>query len=142
MVTEAQTRRRRRRERVISPAPEVLETTVGIPMFDAALEPHARARATDPDTSHSAAEGLGDLSVRQRDVWRCLNDNGPSTDEELVGRYAEGVSVGLYIRQSASGLRTRRCELGDETPALVVDTGDRKPTTMGNRATVWRAVRP
>lgn len=139
-MTDPTVRRRKRRASRVELTPEELEATVGISMFDAATEPTAHARFTDPDTSHAAAQGLDALRPRQRDAWRCLHDGGPATHDELLVRYASGVHEGLYVKQSASGLRTRVCELGDLTPPLVVDTGDKRPSAMGNPATVWRAV--
>lgn len=132
-------RRRRRATRRVRATPAELEETLGAPMFDAALRPTATARASDPVTSHEAAVRLGDLLPRQRAVLECLRAHGPMADHELLVRYAEGVHDGRWIAQSGSGIRSRRCELTDLVPPLVVPTGEKVPTPSGGKAQVWAA---
>jgi hypothetical protein len=64
----------------------------------------ARARHTDPWTSHEAAASVQNVTDKQVAVLDCFERHGPMTDEELRGRY-HGEP------QSSSGLRTRRHEL-------------------------------
>lgn len=93
------------------------------------------ARHSDPHTSHDAARSLPYDAVRysQRQVWRLLASNGPSTDEEL------GMAARRYgLPISASGLRTRRSELVER--GYVIDTGARARTASGRRAIVWAAI--
>lgn len=97
-------------------------------------EPEAKARTTDPETSHAAAESLSadDLRDSQADVLLFFNSyqNG-MTDEEFVDR---ALSAGMS--QSRSGLRTRRSELVDL--GLMEDAGERRETRSGREAIVWR----
>lgn len=80
--------------------------------------PLAHARSSDPETSHRAAAALGDIRASQREVLQLFRRYGPMTDKALV-EAAEHAGV----KQSASGLRTRRHELVEL--ALVIDTGRR-----------------
>lgn len=90
----------------------------------------ARARNTDPGTSHEAARSVSELRRKQFVVWEMLFSYGPMTDEEIAERYAPP-----YPPQSPSGLRTRRRELVDA--GLVRDTGERKRTKANRRTIVW-----
>ena len=100
-----------------------------LPLFD----PHTRARAGDPDTSHDAARSLDAATVRasQEAVLTFLRERGPMTDYELVRRYDR------EPRQSESGLRTRRSEL--TAAGLVLDTGSRVRLPSRRYAIVWTA---
>lgn len=74
----------------------------------------ARARKTDPVTSHMAAATVA-VTAGQASVLYALELlGGPVTDEQLVSYYQtlrdEGHAV---LPQSASGIRTRRRELVD-----------------------------
>lgn len=102
-------------------------------LFD--VEPVARARRDDPDTSHEAAASIRapELRARQRDVLFVLRVNVACTDEELAVEYARTPGV---APQSPSGLRTRRAEL--VALGLVADTGERRRTASGRRSTVWK----
>lgn len=94
----------------------------------------ARARNTDPFTSHEAAARLPSEKIRlsQSAVWRFLRRHGPMTDSELVERYNGDVL------QSPSGLRTRRKELVQK--GLVVDSGKTVVLPSGRKSIVWKAV--
>jgi hypothetical protein len=95
-----------------------------------------RARTTDPETSHEAAESLGDLPTAQAHVLWVLARYGPMTDAELIGAYRPCARAGVVGYQSDSGIRTRRAELvkrGD-----VIDTGKRQMLPSGRRAIVWK----
>jgi hypothetical protein len=106
----------------------------------------ARARTTDPETSHAAAESITEVTRRrsQLDVLQILLDHGALTDQEieiihrsLVGSWAHG---GWQIKhQSPSGLRSRRSELVKEH-GLVRDSGKRRPSRTSTRnMIVWEA---
>lgn len=92
----------------------------------------ARARNTDPWTSHAAAESLepDKLRLSQEAVLRFLRRHGPMDDGKLVKTYNGDVP------QSPSGLRTRRAEL--VAKGLVVDSGDVVVMPSGRKAIIWR----
>jgi hypothetical protein len=94
----------------------------------------ARARTTDPETSHLAAESV---AVRQNQiyVYQVLHQLGPSTDEWLVYCYPQ------YMRdhqQSPSGIRTRRKELCRK--GLVRWTGEKVRGKTNRLMRVWVVV--
>lgn len=91
----------------------------------------ARARGTDPSTSHDAADSVGPLRPRQEAVLKLLRER-PMIDQELVRIYE---ARRIYPLQSVSGIRTRRCELVDRGD--VIDTGQRRKTASGRNSIVW-----
>jgi hypothetical protein len=91
----------------------------------------AVARNTDPQTSWDAARSVTEIRPRQQAILDHLADHGPQTDEEIALFYKG-------VRQSPSGLRTRRCELVEM--GLVVDSGDRRRMASGRMAIVWDIV--
>jgi hypothetical protein len=95
----------------------------------------ARARDTDPETSHAAAASLSSEKIRESQalVLGLLRADGPMTDETLVAVVEE-----RELRLSPSGARTRRKELVDL--GLVEDSGGRVRTGSGRAAIVWRAI--
>lgn len=95
----------------------------------------ARARRTDPETSHDAAASVTELRKRQTAVYAALLVLGPSTDERLVESYATLVP---RLPQSPSGIRTRRSELVDR--GLVRWTGDKTRIASGRLARIWEVV--
>ena len=102
-----------------------------VKMADVIRRTRARARRTDPGTSHEAAASVGDLTQAQQAILEIIAER-PRTDEEV---YAVVVARGLRI--SVSGTRTRRRELVDA--GLVEDSGQVKLTGVGRRTIVWRA---
>ena len=90
----------------------------------------ARARRTDPITSHDAAESVDNITATQSYVLRCLKR--PRVDVELVNAYR---AYKTAPRASESGIRSRRAELVDR--GLVVDTGRRVRLDSGRYAIVW-----
>ena len=72
------------------------------------------------------------LTDRQRDCLRCLAAHGPIDDLSALAAYTQGP----FVRQSASGFRTRRSELA--ALGLVERTGDRVRTPSGGTAAVWQ----
>lgn len=91
----------------------------------------ARARNTDPATSHEAAATVQPkASTRIRDeILRTLFHLGPMTDEQI----AEHLS---WLNASPSGLRTRRAELV-AAGLIEQDSADGR-TSSGRRCAVWR----
>jgi hypothetical protein len=97
-------------------------------------EERARARRSDPETSHMAAESV---SVRENQVrvYQVLSQLGPSTDEWLVACYP------MYMSehpQSPSGIRTRRKELWRK--GLVKWTGKKVRGKTNRLMRVWTVV--
>jgi hypothetical protein len=97
--------------------------------FDTAVR-RPRARASDPETSHDAAQSVERLTEKHEYMLALLRDVGPATDERLF-QYAIAV-------MSESGARTRRSEL--VAMGLVRDSGKRRKTRSGRNAIVWEAV--
>ena len=97
----------------------------------------ARARTTDPATSHAAAASLSleGLRLSQRSVLDCLTQLRSGTDEAIASAYRVGWEQNGWPRQSVSGLRTRRSELVGAF--LVVDTGRTEQLPSGRASTVW-----
>ena len=105
--------------------------------YDPSVRAIARARTSDPDTSHAAAASLTPETLRlsQSAVLSVLTEYpGGLTDQGLALVYGSRRPA-----QSESGLRTRRAEL--VRGGLVVDTGRRERLASGRMAVVW-AVAP
>lgn len=116
------------------PAADEFDAAFGVPGGT------ARARTTDPSTSHAAARSVTNLTDKQTAVLALFTALGRMTDEVFVERYADSVKAGLPIpQQPPSGLRTRRDEL--VTAGLMRDTGERKPLVSGRLGIVWEAIR-
>jgi hypothetical protein len=90
----------------------------------------ARARNTDPVTSHLAAESVGDVTRTQEYILKALRK--ARTDVELVEAYT---NLRTAPRASESGIRSRRAELVRK--GLVIDTGKRVRLDSGRYAIVW-----
>ena len=90
----------------------------------------AKARNTDPITSHLAAESVRDVTATQEYVLKALRK--ARTDVELVQAYN---SLKTAPRASESGIRSRRAELVRK--GMVVDTGRRVRLDSGRYAIVW-----
>lgn len=93
----------------------------------------AHARTTDPATSHRAAASLTNLRPAQEEVLALFRKYGPMIDEEMLSRAGDE-----QVKQTPSGLRTRRSELVEA--GLMVDSGEQRPTPSGHNAIVWVAV--
>ena len=113
-------------------------------LFDDELPPVARARTTDPDTSHAAAESLDpDVITRnQGAVLRLFEGSdtayqGGLTDAALVTVYEARMAVDPehFPQQSPSGLRTRRKELTQK--GRLRDSGNRVRLDSGRLAIEW-----
>lgn len=98
--------------------------------FVGAVDYHpARARNTDPQTSHDAAASVAGQTETQRHLLELLAGE-PATDMDLMERWhAE------WGPATPSGLRTRRSELTEA--GLVIDTGERRPSPSGRLCVVW-----
>lgn len=96
------------------------------------FDPPARARNTDPHTSHEAAETV-DGNRNRALLLEFLKGRPAATDEEIADAYR---NAGLP-RQSPSGLRTRRAEL--VARGLVVCAGE-GTTASGRKCLKWRAL--
>ena len=91
----------------------------------------ARARKTDPHTSHDAARSIDDVTATQQFVLRSLKRRA-QTDVDLINTYR---SFKTAPWASESGIRTRRHELVER--GLVMDSGKRSVLPSGRRAIVW-----
>lgn len=91
-----------------------------------------KARRTDPQTSHDAAEAVTYVTKTQTYILRVLKR--PRTDSQLVEAYRK---LKRAPRASESGIRSRRAEL--VAKGLVVDSGRRGLTPFNREAIVWAA---
>ena len=101
-----------------------------------------RARATDPQTSHRAAERAENtLTLKQLavlDLFRWLEPFVITPiDERVVFEYRQRRHVvDWYPAQSESGLRTRRHELVER--GYLEDSGEKGKTSGGSPSIRWR----
>ena len=98
----------------------------------------ARARATDPATSHEAAARTRDLSGTKQGILYFLGRR-PMIDEELEAAYLAGwerFGFPLATRQSIRSRRNELVKLG-----LVEAAGELGMTSNGGNSMVWRVVR-
>lgn len=101
-------------------------------------ETEARARKTDPSTSHAAAASIDELPKRQRAVLDIFHlFTGPMTDENLVMKYEARTRNphDASRRQSPSGIRTRRAELVAQ--GFLRDSQRKGKTRSGRSAVLW-----
>lgn len=98
----------------------------------------ARARTSDPETSHEAAGSVDNLTQKQNAVLWVFQKKGALTHEELQGFYQRYEGLNMLPRQSASGVRTRASEL--VALGKLTDSGERKKTIGGRNAIIWEAV--
>jgi hypothetical protein len=99
-------------------------------MFD----DNPRARLSDPETSHEAADG-NDVHGARHAVLAVLRGAGPFADFELERYYAhvtKGTTLPQYTPQR---LRTARKELVDA--GAVVFSGSFRQTPTGGKSRVW-----
>jgi hypothetical protein len=92
----------------------------------------AKARNTDPATSHAAAASVQDITKTQAYILRALGR--PRTDSEMIDAYRKYKTAPTA---SESGLRTRREELARLN--LVTVVGE-KPLPSGRMGRVWKIV--
>ena len=94
----------------------------------------AKARTTDPVTSHEAAESVKNVTPTQILILSLLEI--PQTDEELVNNYnnLRKAHPDIVPRASASGIRSRRAELFPMERVVPVGYAMTEAT---RRAIVW-----
>jgi hypothetical protein len=92
-----------------------------------------RARRTDPETSHEAAD-VNDVEASIGAVLDTLRQYGPTTDEKLVN-----LMHSLGYQYTEQRIRTARAALVNVE--LVEFTGDREINPRGRKARVWGATR-
>lgn len=90
----------------------------------------ARARSTDPITSHLAAHSVKDVTATKLYILRALRK--ARADDELIEAYRNYKGA---PPASESGIRSRRSELVEQ--GLVVDTGYKVLMPSGRKAIVW-----
>ncbi len=103
-----------------------------------------KARGSDPQTSHLAAQGITRLADKQWAVLALFGEYhaafgatfAGATDRELVSDYHAGPGWRERPRQTDSGLRTRRHELWEA--GMVERCGERKDPSGGRLMQVWR----
>lgn len=91
----------------------------------------AHARRTDPDTSHSAAASVKNITTAHSQILGVLRGMGPLTDEQIY----QHMRLDLLAKISESGCRSRRSELVNM--AMVRDSGERRLTKAGRKSIVW-----
>jgi hypothetical protein len=101
------------------------------------LSYQAKARRSDPATSHQAAASVKMGDTHQR-IIVLLNNHpgGGATDEELYAEWQFRVRNQDWPRVSQSGVRSRRSEL--VRAGKVVDSGEKGTTAAGRACTIWR----
>lgn len=90
----------------------------------------ARARGSDPITSHTAADSVTRIRMSQAHILSIIKEHGPISDQEIAAR--------LEMKMSPSGARTRRAELVGR--GLVVDSGKREKLESGRLSILWEAI--
>lgn len=85
-----------------------------------------RARHTDPQTSHDAANSVVEVTKTQLAIYKLLKK--PMTDEQLVERYKAKAWA------SDSGIRSRRSELVE---LGLIERKSEAKTRSGRKAIVW-----
>ncbi len=98
---------------------------------DVLADDAARARATDPDTSHEAAASVTNVTALQQLILDRLL--WPRTDEELVRQVQQS-----GFKATPQSVRSRRAELVKR--GLVEASGDYGETVTGRRARKWQTV--
>ena len=98
----------------------------------------ARARNTDPQTSHDAAESVKRIEEQRRAIFALL-DGTPMCDERLIKLYEAVWKYEGYPAPTPSGIRTRRHELVQR--GLVEATGLKERMKTGGWGIVWRVVK-
>ena len=99
-------------------------------------KPHARRN--DPQTSRDAAESVEHLTTRQRAVEGIFTIYVKLHDERLIELYREFRDGYKSLRQTDSGIRSRRAEL--VRAGVLADSGERANTKAGRKSVVWKIV--
>lgn len=96
-------------------------------------QPRARARKTDPWTSHYAAQGV-DVTRGQAIVLTAFS-RGAGTDDQIIERIAH---YWPEVQITPQSVRSRRAELVRK--GLIEDSGEVGLSHFGGRSKVWRRV--
>jgi hypothetical protein len=91
----------------------------------------SKARSSDPQTSHDAADSVKDVTATQSFIVRVLSRRA-RTDTQLIEAYRNYVKA---PKASDSGIRSRRSEL--VALGVVADTGKRVVLPSGRSSIVW-----
>jgi len=97
-------------------------------LFDVAA---ARARNSDPSTSHKAARSVRNLSGTMLRILKVLEVHGPRTDDEIH-------TLGAF-KDTPQSIRSRRAEL--VRMGKVADTGLTQKNERGRECAIWAAVK-
>ena len=92
---------------------------------------NAKARKSDPYTSHEAADRVKDITLVQHYVLRALKK--ARNDSEMIEAYN---NIKGAPKHSESGLRSRRAELVKQ--GKVIDTGKFVWMPSGRKSIVWK----
>lgn len=116
--------------------------SVGVQLFNGLDVPpilpddSPRVRASDPVTSHRAADATRKSRSGSRDaVLKALHQDGPLADHELVLAVQTDATWNLTRMYSPSRIRTARAELVEL--GLVTQAGFTRKTVSGLDAIVW-----
>ena len=93
----------------------------------------AKARATDPQTSHDAADSVREVTATQEYVLKALRR--PRNDTQLIEAYRAFKKAPMA---SESGIRSRRAELVKR--GLIEDSGNKVRLDSGRNSIVWKSV--
>jgi len=93
----------------------------------------ARARATDPQTSHDAGDSVENITETQKRILGLLET--AMCDAELLLAYGLAFEIGIAPQASESGIRSRRAELVER--GLVIHDGTFRLSPSGRRMMVW-----
>ena len=102
------------------------------------LETVAKARRTDPQTSHDAADSVKNITEVKALILKTLVV--PMTHNELVNLWLTpaGNPRPGFCKSSPEAIRSRCADLVRE--GRVVDTGKRGKLASGRHAIVWKTV--
>jgi hypothetical protein len=98
----------------------------------------ARARSTDPQTSHDAAASVTHVSETQAAILVLLRST-PMCDERLVEQYRTWEPLENLPKATDQSIRSRRAEL--VRMGLVVAADYRERMSTGRMGQVWQVVR-
>jgi hypothetical protein len=112
------------------------------------LEPvKAKARHTDPETSHLAAASVKEISQLQMHILQAFMLKKTLRDDELV-YYLRDDPKGKKLAASPESIRSRRAELAKMRPAMVEHLTDlagkvvKTEMPSGRSGQVWKLAEP
>lgn len=100
----------------------------------------ARARATDPTTSHDAAHTVTNIGRLQAHVLALFHALGDLTDHELIDHWRQLEQDNQYPPATDQSIRSRRAELVGLGRLRATDRIAH--TSHGRRTTVWTLIQP